>query len=235
MVEITMAWRSKNALGTATMTELLGKLRAAAGAPVLLTGTADAFSAGLDLREVASLDVDGMRTFLRLLESVMVELFQYPGPVVAHVNGHAIAGGCLLALACDHRVAPRASRARIGLNEAALGLIFPPRLLEIVRRRVAPPHLDRVVLGAHLFSPEDAVAAGLIDALADDAAATAGAYLETLAGYPSAPYARNKHALRGASAADLVPDDEAARAMEEALPAWTSGEIKSHIARLLAR
>ena len=105
MVEITMAWKAKNALGTETMTDLRTRLRAAAGAPVLLTGTGDAFSAGLNLKEVASLDVAGMRAFLELLESLMTELFQYPGPVVAHVNGHAIAGGCILALACDHRVA----------------------------------------------------------------------------------------------------------------------------------
>lgn len=235
MPEITMAWRAKNALSTETMTELRAQLREAAGAPVLLTGTGDAFSAGLHLKEVASLDAEGMRRFLDVLEGLMVELFQYPGPVVAHVNGHAIAGGCILALACDHRVAPRAGSARIGLNEGALGLVFPPRIVELVRRRVAQPHLDRVVLGAGLFGPAEALALGLVDELADDAGAVARARLETLAAYPAQAYARNKLLLRGNSAANLVPDAVAAQAFEQALPVWTSGAVKERVTRLLAR
>jgi len=230
-----MSWRAKNALGTETMTDLRTRLREAAGAPVLLTGTGDAFSAGLNLKEVASLDAAGMRAFLDLLESLMVELFQYPGPTVAHVNGHAIAGGCILAIACDHRVAQRGSTARIGLNEGALGLVFPPRIFELVRRRVAPPHLDRIVLGADLFGPQQALDAGLVDELADDAGAVARARLETLAAYPAEAYARNKLLLRGNRAADLVPDDVAARAFEQALPVWTSGAVKERVTRLLAR
>ena len=205
-----MSWRAKNALGTETMTDLRSRLRDAAGAPVLLTGTGDAFSAGLNLKEVASLDAAGMRAFLDLLESLMVELFQYPGPVVAHVNGHAIAGGCILAIACDHRVAQRG-------------------------RRVAPPHLDRVVLCADLFGPDGALRTGLLDELADDAGAVARARLETLAAYPAEAYARNKLLLRGNRAADLVPDDVAARAFEQALPVWTSVAVKERVTRLLAR
>ena len=235
MPDITMSWRAKNALSTETMTDLRTRLREADGAPVLLTGTGDSFSAGLHLKEVASLDAEGMRRFLGILDSLMVELFQYPGPVVAHVNGHAIAGGCILALACDHRVAARGGTARIGLNEAALGLVFPPRILELVRRRVAPPHLDRVILGAGLFGPEEALALGLVDELADDAGAVARACLETLASYPADAYARNKVLLRGNRGADLVPDDVAARAFEQALPVWTSGAVKEKVTRLLAR
>jgi enoyl-CoA hydratase/carnithine racemase len=72
MPEITMAWRAKNALSTETMTELRARLREAAGAPVLLTGTADSFSAGLHLKEVASLDAESMRGFLGVLEALMV-------------------------------------------------------------------------------------------------------------------------------------------------------------------
>ncbi len=73
----------KNALGSTMMTFLIERLRAAAGAPVLLTGAGDAFSAGLDLKEVAAAEGDGMLAFLALLEECMSALYLYPGPLVA--------------------------------------------------------------------------------------------------------------------------------------------------------
>src|SRR5690349_20242178 len=107
MFEITMSGPAKNALGTEMMRHLVDRFEEAAGRPVLLTGAGDAFSAGLNLKEVASLDPKGMEAFLRLLERMTGAIFAYPAPVVALVNGHAIAGGCIVALACDWRVAPR--------------------------------------------------------------------------------------------------------------------------------
>ena len=104
--EICLSGPGKNALGSALMKEVTAKVSEAAGRPVLLTGAGDALSAGLDLREVASLDVAGMERFLRLLEAMTDALYTYPAPIVALVNGHAIAGGCIVAMACDWRVAP---------------------------------------------------------------------------------------------------------------------------------
>ncbi|HEY2509433.1 MAG TPA: enoyl-CoA hydratase/isomerase family protein, partial [Polyangiaceae bacterium] len=167
-VEITMNGPGKNALGTEMMTWLLEQLARANGAPVLLTGTGDAFSAGLNLKEVASLDGDGMVRYLRLLERCMSAFYQYPGPVVALVNGHAIAGGCVLTMACDYRVAKRDPKIRIGLNEVSLGVPFPPRVLRIVRSRLVPASEVPVLLGAELFPVEKAQALGLIDEASDD-------------------------------------------------------------------
>src|SRR5262249_7674221 len=151
MFEIAMQWPGKNALGTDTMTALRTKLREAAGEPVLFTGSDGAFSAGLNLKEVAELDPPPVRAFPGLLDAAMCEVFQYPAPTVAVLEGHAIAGGCILALCCDHRVATRGARAKIGLNEVALGVRFPPRVLTIARRRLAPQHAENVLLGAGLF------------------------------------------------------------------------------------
>ena len=83
----------------------------------------------------------------------MIGLFEYPAPIVALVNGHAIAGGCVLALTADWRVAPAGSKARIGLNEVALGLHYPPRVLNLVKARVPPRWMEKVVLGAELATP----------------------------------------------------------------------------------
>src|SRR5580658_4730267 len=163
MVEITMNRPAKNALGSDMIAWLLERLEAAAGEPVLLTGSGDAFSAGLNLKEVASHDPPAMERFLTLLERCMSAFYLYPGPVVALVNGHAIAGGAVLMLTCDHRVATRDPRTRIGLNEVALGVRYPPRVFHIVQQRVPRSAHETVFLGAGLFAPGDARAHGLVD------------------------------------------------------------------------
>src|SRR5260370_27283898 len=117
MREIVVRGPGKNALGTEMMGFLLAQLDAAAGKPILLTGEGDAFAAGLNLKEVARLDEAGMARFLEMLERVMCALYLYPGPTVALVNGHAIAGGCVLALCCDRRIACDEPRLKMGLNE----------------------------------------------------------------------------------------------------------------------
>src|SRR5512144_845549 len=134
--ELVMNAPGRNALSTGLMTTILQQLTEAAGRPLLLTGAGNTFSAGLNLKEVAGLDEPGMARFLGLLDALVDALYEYPGPTVACVNGHAIAGGCILALCCDWRVAADRADIRIGLNEVALGLEFPPMILNLVRDRI---------------------------------------------------------------------------------------------------
>jgi enoyl-CoA hydratase len=233
MFLVTMDGAKKNALGTPMMRFLLEQLGQAGGRPILLTGTGDAFSAGLDLKEIASLDASGMESFLRLLDTLMATLFAYPAPTVALVNGHAIAGGCILALCCDHRVAPDVPSLRIGLNEVALGLRFPPKLMTIVRRRVPRSSVERVVLGADLFDPRTSLRLGLLDdVVADDARAAAERHLTMLASYPAVAYAAAKSELRGPL--EVSKDDEQ-RFVEEVLPSWTTPELKTRVLAALTR
>ncbi len=232
--EITMAGPGKNALGAAMMTFLLDELRQAGGRPVLLTGGGDAFSAGLNLKEVAGLDGAGMLDFLRLLERTMTALYLYPGPTVALVNGHAIAGGAVLTICCDYRVATANPRARIGLNEVALGVRFPPRIMAILRRRLPSQHLDRLILGAGLVDPTEALRLGIVDAVAEDPAAAARACLDAWSAHPAEAYAASKGDLRGTEAG-LCADEEEERFLQAALAAWTSTALKQKIAKILAR
>jgi len=232
MIDLTIDGPGKNALGTRVMTGLLERLEAAGGEPVLLTGAGDAFSAGLDLKEVAGLDVGGVEAFLGLLGRLTAALFDYPGPTVALVNGHAIAGGCVLALCCDHRVGIRGARARIGLNEVAIGLRFPGRLLRILHHQL--PRLDRVVLDAGLHGPEAAHGLGLLDELGADptaAEALARERLAALAAHPPEAYAAAKADLRrGVSAVDPAEEEAFLR---EVVPVWTSDAVKGRLRAIL--
>lgn len=240
MFEITMAGPSKNALNGAMLTFIIDQLRVAAGRPVLLTGTGNAFSAGLDLKYVASLDEPQMDKFLRLLEECMVALYLYPGPTVALVNGHAIAGGCILTLCCDRRVLIRDPWLKIGLNEVALGVRFPPRTLAIVRHRVPTQHHEEVLLGAQLFDPANALRLGLVDEL--HSAETAPPYaldvardrLRALASSPAAAYAATKADLRGTKES-LCSDVDEERRLRGSLGMWTSPLVKEKIAAVLGK
>ncbi|HWM87292.1 MAG TPA: enoyl-CoA hydratase/isomerase family protein [Kofleriaceae bacterium] len=231
--EITMAGPAKNAMGSEMMRFLLDRIEEAAGRPILLTGTGDAFSAGLNLKEVAGLDASGMEAFLRLLERLMTALFSYPGPTVALVNGHAIAGGCMLTLCCDHRVAAAAPDSKIGLNELALGLRFPPRVMAIVRHRVPRQHVERVILGSELWDPREAHRLGLVDEVAEDARTAAGRELALRASYDPSVYAAGKADLRGDAFLDLGEDDSFFA--RELMPIWTSPVLRERIAAVLAR
>ena len=223
----------RNALSTDLMERLLAGLRAAAGRPLLVVGADGAFSAGLNLKEVAGLDEAGMRRFLLLLDDLVEALYEYPGPTVACVDGHAIAGGCVLALCCDWRVAADRAALRIGLNEVALGLEFPPRILALVRDRVPRRHIERVVLEAGLHDPRTARELGLIDEVAGDPLAAGEAALARLAASPAATYAATKQALR---AGVLAIDDARRRHFEQhVVPACCAPETKARIGAALRR
>ncbi len=233
MKEIILDGPGKNALGTELMQSLRRELAKAGGEPVLLTGAGDAFSAGLDLKQLAALDADGLRAFLELLEDLVLDLYTYPGPSVALVNGHAIAGGCVLALCCDHRVAKANPHTRIGLNEVALGVCYPPRVLRLVRARVPARYRERIVLGADLFSPEHARELGLVDEVADDASSRAGERLAALAAHPERAYAAAKRGLRR----EEIEPSAAERAHWESddLLLWSSADTKQRMRAVLER
>ncbi len=220
----------KNALGTEMMQSILARLDEAGGDPVRFSGAGDALSAGLNLKEIAALDASAMTRFVELVDEVMARIFDYPGPTVACVNGHAIAGGCVVTLCCDHRVMTTDDRARIGLNEVALGLIFPPKIFRICENRLPPRSRHEVLLRAALHAPHDAVRLGLVDELAEDPRATSEARIRELAALPRAAYVATKRALR--DGVTRLAEGEYAATLKAALPAWTSDDLKQ---RVLAR
>jgi enoyl-CoA hydratase/carnithine racemase len=179
-----------------------------------------------------------MLGFLALLERCMTALYLYPGPTVAAIEGHAIAGGCVIALCCDHRVAIDASHVRIGLNEVALGVRFPPRIMSLVRARVPLHHQTEVVLGAGLFSPAEALQLGLVDETVPDveggALAIAKKRCEALAKHPPEAYALAKADLRG-TAESLCPSEVHDAALRTAAAVWTSAPVKEHLQAVLRR
>jgi enoyl-CoA hydratase len=227
---IVLQGPGKNALSTALMRKTLAELQAARDAPVLLTGEGDAFSAGLNLKEVASLDVEGMTTFLGVLEDLVLALYEHPAPVVAWVNGHAIAGGCVLSLCADVRVLTSREGVKVGLNEVALGLRFPPLTFAMIKARLTAPALERVILDGSLWSGEEAKRLGLVDIIGE--ASDAERTLARLASHPREIYAATKLLLRPR----LHLSDEDRRAFrEDTIPYWASAERRAAMLAVLEK
>jgi enoyl-CoA hydratase len=130
---------------------------------LVITGTGSSFSAGVDLRRI----LEGRRPYtealLTALSRTFRAVFDHPRPTVAAVNGHAIAGGCVLALACDLRLM---SGGRIGLTELAVGVPFPTTALEVVQHALGP-RTGRVLLGGQVEDREHALALGMVDELSE--------------------------------------------------------------------
>jgi len=158
-----------NALDSELFGELIETLKAEVESPsraVVLTGSGKAFSAGVDLFRLLNGGTAYVNEFVPLLNQGLEALFLFPKPMVAAINGHAIAGGCILGCCGDHRIMA-AGEGMIGVPELQVGVPFPSVALEIVRFGCSPQYLQEVVYGARTYAPEDAKLRGLIDEIAE--------------------------------------------------------------------
>src|SRR5205807_7150195 len=166
---------------------------------------------------------------LAALTEAFGTLFQFPRPVVAAVNGHAIAGGAVLTCASDHRITTAGDH-KIGFAELRVGVPFPAWALEIARWGTRPADFQEVIYFGRSYDPEEALARGLVDeivegdALMDNALAVA----DRLAEIPPVSFRLMKEALRK-PVVDRVRKAEAADAAARA--AWGSEEVRDAIRR----
>ena len=163
---------------------------------VVLTGTGSIFSAGVDLKRLLVGGADYVRPFVDSLTRAFDRLFRFPRPLVAAINGHAIAGGCVLACATDWRILAR-GKGRVGVPELHVGVPFPDLVLEIMRAVVPAHHLRGVVLRGGTHSSEEALRLGLVDELVDSGEEVNAALsiARELAAIPAEAYAHTKHRL----------------------------------------
>ncbi|HZP77181.1 MAG TPA: enoyl-CoA hydratase/isomerase family protein [Pseudolabrys sp.] len=168
---ITMQHGKANALDTAfcdKIAETFHALRAAPARAVIITGQGRMFSAGVNLTMLLEGGAPYVRAFLPALHRLYDAVFNFPKPVVAAVNGHAIAGGCVLACAADRRLMARET-GTMGITELRVGVPFPALALEVMRFATVPRFLPEVLLGAGTYPPQRAVERGWIDEIVEPA------------------------------------------------------------------
>lgn len=131
---------------------------------IVLTGTGNFFCGGLDLKAVPAYGPEEQRALINTVNRMVAKLYGCPVPVVAAVNGHAIAGGLVLALTSDYRVGTRAP-CMLGLTEARVGIPFPAGPLAVLKAELAPPVVRVLMLEARNIGSEAALEKGILDEL----------------------------------------------------------------------
>lgn len=185
---------------------------------VVLTGQGSAFGAGVDLLTLVEGGAEYVRKFLPLLNQLFERLAIFPKPLVAAINGYAIAGGAIIALAADQRLMARGV-GRMGLTEVHVGVVFPAWALEIARFAMPPHHFPKVTCTGRTFDPEAALACGLVDELVepDKLLDRAREVAMEFAAIPAASFTATKQAVRH-------PMIETARRRAE----WTDDAVLDH-------
>ncbi len=198
---------------------------------VVLTGAGSSFSAGVDLRRILGNDGAGTEYFLDALSRALLTVFAHPKPVVAAVNGHAIAGGCVLALAADVRLMSGGS---MGLSELKVGVAFHTLGLEIVRH-AAGPRTQSLLLSGRLLQPTEAMEAGLVDRVVESEELLDAAIAEAtrLAHIPAQTYDITKRQLHAPAMAAIAREYEIYDAA--ASQTWTSDTGRAAISAFVAQ
>ena len=212
-----------NALDLDLLDDVVAAMRGLDG-PVVITGAGRCFSAGVDLPKIVDGGAEYTDRFMTSLSAAFLAVFDHPAPVVAAINGHAIAGGCVLAMSADIRLM---SAGTIGLTELAVGAMFPMAALEICRHAMGTS-TTRAALGAGTVDVATAAALGWVDEVvtADELLPRATSLARELGEYSPAAYAMTKEQLHrpARTAIDAGADTDAV-----VRAGWMSDETHARI------
>jgi enoyl-CoA hydratase len=193
--------------------------------PVVFTGAGRCFSAGVDLRALVDGGAEYAGRFVTALSEAFLAVFDHPAPVVAAINGHAIAGGCVFAMCADVRLM---SAGTIGLTELAVGVPFPVAALEICRFAMGPS-VAGAALRANTIDADTALAQGWIDGVvpSDDLITQTTAIARELGQYSPTAYAATKRQLHQPARAAI---DAGAHVDTKVRASWMTEETRGRIA-----
>ena len=226
-----------NALDLSFVRELasaLEQVQSDGAGAMVLTGVGDFFSAGLDLKIVPAYGERKQTEMILAMGRMIGRLYAYPRPTVAAVNGHAVAAGTLLTLACDYRIGTRGEY-RFGLTGAQVGIPYPVAAQAIIEAELGPATRRNMLLGGGQFGPEEALEKGVLDELAsaDDVVDRAIAVARERSALPSDAYEKIKLQLRAAALRRIHDANEAGG--DPFLGAWLTPDSADASAQALDR
>lgn len=198
---------------------------------VMLASVRSLFCPGLDLRELIHYDRAAIDEFMASFSEAVLSLFTLPKPLVAALGGHALAGGCLLAVTADRRILRRGCR--VGLNAIRVGLPLPFGMALILREAVHSSRLEEAALLGRNYADEQAVEAGIVHELHDGEGfeAYCREQLERMASREPAAFAITKRYLRAATVDRIRADD--ARHRGEFLDCWFAGPTRRRMEQMV--
>ncbi len=201
---------------------------------LILTGEGSFFSFGFDVPELYQYEKKDFTEFMLNFSDMLRNVFLFPKPVVAALNGHTIAGACILALACDYRLMV-AEKAKISLNEITFGSTLFSSAVEMLRFLVGSRNASTILYSGRMYSADEAVRLGLIDKavergdLLNSARSIAEDYMNT-----DAPAFRGiKHLLRQ-QAADYIKGIEK-DSVREFVDIWYSESVRASLRKVVIK
>jgi len=160
---IHMGEKGPNVLSVNRAKKIIAELNYDDCKAVIIIGNEKVFSAGLNLKDLMNAkDSNEVSLIFGTLSDLLISFRKFPGPVISIIGGHAIAGGCLVALASDYRYGMFGSH-RMGLNEMAIGIDLPPDMLSIISHSIGRENLFEVATQCKMYTPSQAYKKGLIN------------------------------------------------------------------------
>ncbi|MBI1815543.1 MAG: enoyl-CoA hydratase/isomerase family protein [Deltaproteobacteria bacterium] len=199
---------------------------------VIVTGSGKFFSGGLDLKMLTTAAQGGTGSGFGSKDGVF-SLWTLSKPTIAMVNGHAIAGGGIILLACDVRIAARGN-AKIGLNETAIGLPLPTGAFEITALALSNRQARTIMLDAELHNPDRARDLGMLDDVVEpsDLERVCIEKARLLGSYSQPAYAHTKRLLQQHAVDAVVTETDAQR--RATFDVWTSPETMQALMKQLS-
>jgi Delta3-Delta2-enoyl-CoA isomerase len=237
ILELQLARPPANALNPVlvqSLREAVGSAAQHGTRAIILSGAEGMFSAGLDVPELLQLDRDRMHTFWKNFIDLLRTIALSPVPIIAAITGHSPAGGAVLAIFCDARIAAE-GKFKIGLNEVQVGLPVPSIIHAALKRLVGARQAERLCLHGLLISPEEAQRIGLVDQVLPTAQLLPAA-LEWCWSLLALP-AKAVISTRSLARADLALQFEelSARSHEDLMNVWFSEETQAAMRALVAQ
>ncbi|HKV96674.1 MAG TPA: enoyl-CoA hydratase/isomerase family protein [Gammaproteobacteria bacterium] len=241
ITELQLAHPPANALNPALVQALRQAITSAARGgtrALILSGAEGMFSAGLDVPELLKLDAAAMSAFWREFIGLLRTIALSPVPIAAALTGHSPAGGAVLAIFCDTRIAAQ-GEFKIGLNEVQVGLPVPAVIYAAMQRLIGARQAERLCLHGLLITPDEALRIGLVDQVLpmERVIAAALEWCRSLLALPPQAVAATRQLAR----ADLVESCTklGERSHEDLMNVWFSAEtqaaMRAMVARLAAR
>jgi enoyl-CoA hydratase len=238
---LTLAHGKANTLDIEFCRALTGQfaeLKRSSAQAVVITAQGPIFSAGVDLVRAGKDGVKYLRQFLPVLNKMFDTVFNFPKPVVAAVNGHAIAGGCVLACCADYRMMARGN-GKIGVTELLVGLPFPALAFEVMRFVTGPRHFAELIYTGATLPPDEAMERGLVHEVvaAEALLASALAAAQKLAKIAPVAFMQTKQQMRLTVTDRIKRDGKKTDAAVTKL--WTTQKavtsIEAYVARTLKK
>lgn len=134
---------------------------------VILKGQGSFFSFGFDVPGFMSYSKEDFHSYVNTYCDLIKKIFMYPKMVIAALNGHTIAGGCVLSLACDYRIMV-SDNAKIALNEMTFGSTLFSCVTETLNYAVGFKNAEQIIYSGKMHSAKEALELGLVDKIVSE-------------------------------------------------------------------